>query len=247
MRSEVVQRLLELNREFYQSFAAEFAETRRRIQPGVQRAVKRIPRQTSLLDLGCGHGELANYLNRTGFTGRYVGVDSSPALLDLVDPKLDPAHYRFLRADLAGAGWSAAVRNAVESDRVRFRSACAFAVLHHLPGNELRQRMLAELRQLLAPDGELLLSVWDFPASPRLRGRVRPWSEIGLQPDQLEPGDTLLDWRHGGRGLRYVHHFSGSELRELAESSGFRVVDQFRSDGENGRLGLYQIWRLAEP
>lgn len=245
MRSEVVQRLLELSREFYQSFAEEFAETRRRIQPGVQRAVTRIARQTSVLDIGCGHGELASYLNRTGFSGRYVGLDSSQPLLDLVDLELDPGRYRFLRADLAGPGWRAAVTNAAGNDSIRFRYACAFAVLHHLPGSELRQRTLAELRQLLAPEGELLLSVWDFLASPRMRGRVQPWSEIGLQPDQLESGDWLLEWRRGGRGLRYVHHFSTSELRELAGNSGFRVVDEFRSDGENGRLGLYQIWKRA--
>lgn len=245
VRSEVVQRLLELNREFYQSFAEEFAETRRRIQPGVQRAVKRIPRHTSVLDLGCGHGELASYLHRTGFSGRYVGVDSSQALLDLVDPVLAPPHYRFLQVDLAAAGWSAAVREATSTASARFRYACGFAVLHHLPSGELRRGTLTELRQLLAPEGELLLSVWDFLASPRLRSRIRAWSEVGLQPDQLEPGDTLLDWRHGGRGLRYVHHFSSSELRDLADASGFMVVDEFRSDGENSRLGLYQIWKRA--
>jgi len=34
-------------------------------------------------------------------------------------------------------------------------------------------------------------------------------------------------------------------LDELADASGFHVADTFYSDGEGGRLGLYQIWELA--
>jgi hypothetical protein len=40
-----------------------------------------------------------------------------------------------------------------------------------------------------------------------------------------------------------VHQFSEQELAELAESTGFRVVESFYSDGEGGRLGLYQVWK----
>jgi hypothetical protein len=52
----------------------------------------------------------------------------------------------------------------------------------------------------------------------------------------------LLDWRSGGTGLRYVHHFSEGELITLAESSGFAVVETFYSDGKEGNLAIYQVW-----
>jgi len=55
-------------------------------------------------------------------------------------------------------------------------------------------------------------------------------------------GDYLLDWRSGGRGLRYVHHFDEAELNALAAASRFRVQETFYADGEGGRLGLYQVW-----
>ncbi len=58
----------------------------------------------------------------------------------------------------------------------------------------------------------------------------------------MDPGDYLLDWRRGGEGLRYVHHFSPEELAELAAETGFRVLETFWSDGEGGNLGLYQVW-----
>jgi hypothetical protein len=75
---------------------------------------------------------------------------------------------------------------------------------------------------------------------------------VGLSQEDVEEGDTLLDWRHQliGRedepGLRYVHLFSRAELSHLAEKSGFEIIDEFESDGAGEKLGLYQVWRKKE-
>jgi hypothetical protein len=79
--------------------------------------------------------------------------------------------------------------------------------------------------------------------------RIQPWSLVGLLQEDVEEGDTLLDWRHqltGQKeepGLRYVHLFSRTELLKLAETCGFEIIDEFESDGAGERLGLYQVWR----
>jgi hypothetical protein len=79
--------------------------------------------------------------------------------------------------------------------------------------------------------------------------RVQPWSVVGIKDEDVETGDTLLDWRFAlpGQeeeiGYRYVHLFSEDELNNLASESDFEVVETFYSDGTGGRLGLYQIWR----
>ena len=78
--------------------------------------------------------------------------------------------------------------------------------------------------------------------SEKLKDRIQPWEDAGLSPEEVEPGDYLLDWRSGGLGLRYAHHFSAQELSQLAAETGFRLVESFFSDGEGGRLGLYQVW-----
>jgi len=72
-----------------------------------------------------------------------------------------------------------------------------------------------------------------------------------------------MDWRADpGKPakLRYVHHFSPSELHVLGESQGLILQDEFLSDGKEGNLGLflqdeffsdgkegnlglYQVWR----
>ena len=98
------------------------------------------------------------------------------------------------------------------------------------------------VKKLLKPNGKFILSNWQFLNSEKLKARIQPWSRIGLSDEDVDAGDYLLDWRSGGEGLRYAHHFSAEELLGLAEQVGFKVEAEFLSDGENGRLGLYQVW-----
>ena len=241
MHKETAARLSALNRQFYQTFALQFSATRQRLQPGVQKVLESLPADASLLDLGCGNGELARELDRRGHAGAYVGLDYSHELLEEArGVGMGNLRAEFLQADITSADWPGLV------SLPRFDFVFAFAVLHHLPGNDLRSRVLRQMRQLLSPEGSFVLSVWQFLNSARLRNRIQPWDMADITEQMVEPGDYLLDWRSGGQGLRYVHSFTEEELSNLAVSSGFRVVESFHSDGEGGKLGLYQFW-LPEP
>ncbi len=235
MNPTTISRLLELNRQFYQDFALQFSATRHRMQPGVKRILERIDPHASVLDLGCGNGELARELVRRGHAGSYTGLDFSATLLEQARQGQPPG-FLFLLADLSSPGWDAPLSGR-QFDRI-----LAFAVLHHLPGNDLRKQTLQKVPALLSPRSRFIHSEWQFLNSPRLKERIQPWESIGLAEGDLDPADYLLDWRHGGHGLRYVHHFSQPELDELAAASGFTIQESFLSDGENGRLGLYQVW-----
>ncbi len=229
-------RLLELNRQFYQDFAAPFAATRQRLQPGVKRVLDELGAVKTILDIGCGSGELGRELGRRGFRGDYTGLDFSNALLEQASAG-QPGNFHYLQADLACQDWAAPLAGS------RFEVITLFAVLHHLPGEELRRGILRQLKALLQPGGRLIHSEWQFLNSPRLASRLQPWELAGLSAGDVDPGDHLLDWRQGGRGLRYVHHFSEAELADLAATAGFEIIETFHSDGESGRLGLYQVWR----
>ena len=246
VREEVVERLLTINREFYQSFAEPFRHSRGRIQPGVLRAIETLPEDARVLDLGCAHGVLAATLLEAEFGGYYVGLDSSQPLLDSVPEVLRPPGYQFGWVDLADSDWVETARSMLAlsdpMDTARFDWVFSFAVLHHLPSKQLRQATAKSMRSVLNPTGRVFVSVWDFMASPRLQARVIPWGMVGLNSAQVEPEDYLLDWREGGSGIRYVHHFTERELGALAHSAGFEIAEQYRSDGEEGRLGLYQVW-----
>jgi 2-polyprenyl-3-methyl-5-hydroxy-6-metoxy-1,4-benzoquinol methylase len=120
----------------------------------------------------------------------------------------------------------------------------AFAVLHHIPGRDLRLAILKTIHGLLKPEGKFIHSNWQFLNSEKLKARIQPWETVSISSNDVDAGDHLLDWKQGGKGLRYVHHFNEAELWELAQESGFQVKDTFYSDGAGGGLGLYQIWMV---
>jgi SAM-dependent methyltransferase len=231
--------LLELNRQFYQTFAIAFSATRQRLQPGVLHILEQIGSTDSILDLGCGNGELARQLAQCSYTGIYTGLDFSPILLQQA-AEGQPSNFHYLQVHLASPDWEVPLAGD------HYDVILAFAVLHHLPGFALRLQVLRKVRSLLASGGRFIHSEWQFLNSPRLKSRIQPWEAIGLSGTDVDPGDYLLDWRQGGTGLRYVHHFSETELEELAAKADFTVIDSFLSDGENNRLGLYQVWKTVE-
>lgn len=228
-------RLLALNRDFYERLGDSFSATRRRLQPGVKRILAGLKGDESILDLGCGNGELARALARGGHRGPYLGLDFSLALLR--EAGFPPEGATFVQADLTADDWPGNLQPST------FNLVTAFAVFHHIPSIELRLKILRKVRGLLSDDGHFVLSNWQFLNSPRLKARIQPWSAIGLSDADVDPGDHLLDWRAGGGGLRYVHHFSAEELTGLADQAGLRVSDSFLSDGEGGRLSLYQVFK----
>ena len=259
MRPETAQQLLALNRKFYTDFGYEFSSTRGRIQPGVREIINSLNGNETILDLGCGNGELARVLAREGHRGAYLGLDFSLPLLSDAESMPEGFSAEFTEADLT-SDWESVITSLPErsnpqvNGRLPRRGSAAprndtfniifsFATLHHIPSQELRLGILKTVHGLLAEGGRFIHSNWQFLNSPRLRQRVQKWSEAGLTEADVDENDYLLDWRSGGTGLRYVHHFSETELTGLAESSGFQIVQTFYSDGKEGNLALYQTWQ----
>jgi len=241
MRQEMIDRLLTLNKEFYQSFAEPFSETRGRVQPGVLLAINTLPEDASLLDVGCGNGGLARKLHELGHNGTYVGLDSSVELLTFARENNTHPAAHFIQRDISDPDWSLDLPGPF--DRV-----FSFATVHHVPGDGLREGIFKAFSALLKPDGLLIFSVWNFLASSRLRGRIVPWESVQIDPGKLDPDDYLLDWRRGGYGVRYVHAFRPDELTEIAVGTGFKILDTYYSDGEGGKLGYYHVWKpVQEP
>lgn len=238
--------LLELNRRFYDEFGDAFAATRRRIQPGVSRILKTIPRMvpSDWLDLGCGSGALGKLWSEQDRSGSYTGLDfSSPLLREAQKVTAEAGNsdlqIRYIAGDLMDPGWPDPFLGK------EFDGILALASLHHIPGADNHLRIFGQVRTLLKDGGEFIISVWQFQNSQKLMKRVQPWSLTGISDEQLDPGDTLLDWRFnpddtdGKNGLRYVHLFTEDEIRGLAEKAGFGITEMFYSDGAEGNLALY--------
>lgn len=249
MREDTLQRIRAINKEFYQRFGEAFAETRRRIQPGVARALDEWITGGDWLDIGCGSGTLSQAWIKRGLTGSYTGIDFSQPLLHEAQKllKANPPQpglvITFQQMDLMNEGWAESYQKAA------YDGVLAFAVLHHIPGAAARMSLLRQTSSLIRPGGLFIHSEWQFQHSPNLMARVQPWSKVDLRKEDVDAGDTLLDWRHEvtggekGYGLRYVHLFSREELQEMAGACGFEIVQEYESDGAGERLGLYQVWR----
>lgn len=237
MRDEVVQRLLDLNQEFYDAQADSFSGSRVTPQPGFARLLPHLPQPCSrFLDVGCGNGRFAEFLQSHNAIGEFIGVDFSEELLADAAKNAAGSYYQrnlLQPGCLAGLG--------------QFCAISCLAVMHHLPGKANRERLLREIKEHLVEDGRLLISNWQFMDSPRQRRKVQSWAEVDLTPGDVEPNDYLLAWQRGGFALRYACHIDAVETAELAENAGFTIEDQFRSDGKEGNLSLYTVLTPTLP
>jgi tRNA (uracil-5-)-methyltransferase TRM9 len=250
----VAKQLIELNQQFYQTFALQFSETRRRIQPGVRQMLSAIPKSSSILDVGCGNGELWHFLHASGFKGAYLGLDSSTGLLEIARqtdlPNISSKPV-FIHADLTESSWNLELYpgKSIHDNKTqpgRFDFVLAFAVLHHIPSVNLRLEILKKIRGLVSTEGQFIHSEWQFLNSAKLKQRIQPWEVVGLQDSSVDEGDYLLDWRSGGRGFRYVHVFQEDELAILASEADFEIQTTYYSDGQGGNLSIYQTWSAVK-
>jgi len=249
MQAQIIEKLESINQEFYQKFAHSFASTRRRLQPVVSRLLNGISKSGNWLDIGCGNGTLAIAWANQGRKGFYLGLDFSQALLDEARQALDlctdsmDMKFEFRLVDINRTDWLR------DLSGITWDGIMLFAVLHHIPGSQQRQQLCMQIRELLPPGNLLYISVWQLQNSPRLMARIKPWQSIGIQETDVEAGDVLMDWRakvpgeESHEALRYVHIFNEEELQALAGKANFSVINTFHSDGKEGNLGLYQIWR----
>ena len=239
MNQAVVEQLLELNRRFYTEHGRDFSATRGRLQPGVMRVLDSLQGNEHILDLGCGNGGLARTLSRRGHDGSYLGLDFSRTLLEEAGRGTFSFPVRFSQTNLVQFSTGGIQPSSADD----WSAITAFAVLHHIPGADLRLKIIQKVHGLLAPGGLFIHSNWQFLSNPRLKARIQPWDTIDLSQQDVDSHDHLLDWNRGEKGLRYVHHFDEVELARLAEAGGFQIVETFYSDGENKKSGLYQVWR----
>ncbi len=237
MREEVIQRLLDLNREFYDAQADSFSGSRVTPQPGFARLLPHLPQPCPrFLDVGCGNGRFAEFLQAHNSIGEFVGVDFSEELL--ADAARN-AEGSFYQRDLLAPGCLDGLGT--------FTAISCLAVMHHLPAKANRLRLLQEIKEHLAENGRLFISNWQFMDSPRQQRKVQDWAEIGLRATDVEPNDYLLAWRRGGFALRYACQIDATETAELAAAAGYSILDQFRSDGKEGNLSLYTVLTPTLP
>jgi SAM-dependent methyltransferase len=238
MSKKIAKRLMALNLRFYTIFAPSFAASRSVSDPALSCILPYIPERVRVLDVGCGHGRLALLLDQKRPGSTYLGIDFVPEIIKLARVRtksLLNISADFFVVDITRPDWSK------KFSKTNFDCLVALAVFHHLPGFNLRARVLRQSAGLLAPGGKLILSTWQFLDSPRMQKKIINWKEAGIDEGKLEPGDYLLSWKRGGVGRRYCHLVDKTELTRLAKKAGLFIRKTWRAGGREGNLSLYAV------
>lgn len=248
--------LIALNNRFYAEHAASFSATRNAPWPGWSRLADELRDcgwsaaesvQRTVLDLACGNLRFERFLAREfpEIVLRFEAVDSCPELFG----NLDVPNVTFRQLDILGEmldGQDVALGR----ERPCNLSVC-FGFMHHVPGAELRQRVLDALIDATAPKGIIAVSFWQFLNDDRLAAKAAQARAIadehppfaGYDADELDARDQFLGWQNDERPLRYCHHFDEDEIDCLVTDASSRVreLSRWSADGRSGTLNRYLL------
>lgn len=201
----------------------------------------------SVFDLACGNLRFERYLEEAlpDASLRIYAVDSCDELVASADGPSAPVTYE--SSDIVGGLIEglllSRLHHAPQSDM-----AVSFGFLHHVPGEELRVRVLEGLIDTVRPGGCVAVSLWRFMNNPALAAKVevthaQAIKALGLAPGELDEGDYLLGWKNVEGAWRYCHHFSDEEVDRLvaAVSDRARLIDAFEADGRTGAMNRYVV------
>lgn len=232
MNKQTQKDLLEIVRKNYEEIAGQFNETRKKfIWPELLSIAKDTRNGDRILDVGCGNGRLLDAF--ADFKIDYLGVDASANLIELA--KQNHPERKFVTGDILDLG--------VLSD-YGFDHVYSVAVLHHLPGRDLRVAALRQLKNKANDDGRIIVTVWNMWDDEKKKKSV--WRFFFLKligKNHMDFGDALFDWSSPDgtmRSQRYYHAFTKRELKGIVKEAGLKIVG-FKKDQYNYYLILKKV------
>jgi len=171
-----------------------------------------------VLDLCCGTGDLTRHLARLASAGtEIVGLDYSPGMLEIAQPKLNAANLqrpvRLVVGDATAMEFPDGAFDAV---------GIAFAFRNLTWRNPLRDRALGEVRRVLRPGGRFVIVETSQPAGFGVRAGFHAYLKCFAGP----AGTFLSRHRSAYRYLaESARKFYGpGEVTAMLEAAGFELV-----------------------
>lgn len=197
--------------EFYDQIASHFDQTRYAPWPTTEKFMSQIPKNTKVLEVGCGNGKNLVFLMKRDENIEIHGCDLCQELCEIAQKKLgDQANI--IQADQLDLPYK-------ESE---FQYTLSIAVIHHLASIERRQKAISELIRVTKPGGQIMIQVW---ALEQPEDSKRNFTD----------GDNIVPWQLKGTNKkvdRYCHVFKEGEIDDLvAEVGGCEIISSFYARG----------------
>ncbi|MBI5913234.1 class I SAM-dependent methyltransferase [Candidatus Azambacteria bacterium] len=236
MKQSYAQYLIEKTRADYDRIAPDFDRTRAYVWKELERFAVYAKEGQRVLDFGCGNGRLFELFKGKHIT--YTGIDQSGALI---------AHARERHAEDVASGIAQFIAGSGETlpfPDASFDCVFSIAVLHHIPSTEKREAMARELHRVLAPQGILVVTVWNLWQKEYRALIMRAALAKIMRRSQLDFFDVFMPWKNSAgvvQAQRYYHCFSLFSLKRLMRGAGFSLRESGYFGGKRGRFNMYVI------
>lgn len=234
MKQKYADYLIQKTREDYDKIAGDFDRTRSYIWEDLARFTGYALEGGRVLDFGCGNGRLMEIFN--GKNIKYIGIDSSPALIEIAKRKyqkeIADGRAEFLVSDALELPFADAGFDAVYS----------IASFHHIPSVAKREELSGEFRRILKPNGKLIITVWNLWQKKYLNLILKYTFKKLISQSKMDFKDILVPWKNQKGDIisqRYYHAFTPRELRKIVFGAGFATVDKGFFGGAKNNLNIY--------
>lgn len=230
MNKQTAENLIKLTTEGYNQIASLFSQTRQYSWRDFDFFKNTLQgNDLDILDIGCGNGRIYDFVKDN--TNNYVGVDISKSLLDEANSKYP--NQKFIEGnvldDLSG-----------KLENQKFDVIFSIAMLNHIPSKELQRQALQNMFDLLKPGGKICMTNWNlwrfslkkksvfkfkFIISERLRTK-KFLKKYDISHLNLKFQDIITIWKSNDIEVPlYYYAFTPSEIKNLAQSIGFKVIE----------------------
>lgn len=191
---------LEYVKQIYEYIACEFNVTRAYKWSWISKFINSFPKNSLIYDIGCGSGRNMDYEDYN-----FIGFDNCESFIKLCQNKGLKVYYSEI-TDLK-------VRNN------RADAVICIATFHHLSSYDNRIKALNELKRIIKPNGQILLSVWAKEQPKKTRVTFDTY------------GDNIVYWKK--KYPRYYYIFKLEEIKLLFHEVGLNIDKEFYDCGNN--------------
>ncbi len=219
MDTDTQKQLLKLVQKNYDAVAVEFNKTRNKNSGLLWAELVKLSQQVKdsdkVLDIGCGNGRLLKIL--AGRNIDYLGVDSSANILKTA--RVNHPHNKFVCGDILELG---------QIPEINFDYVFCLAVLHHLPGKNLRVQALRQLKNKLNKNGKIIIAVWNMWPQHKFRKIIFKFALLKIiKKNKMDWGDIIFS---GFSNIvkRYYHAFTKRELKKISRQAGLKIEKLYK-------------------